>query len=243
MQRSGILARKVGMTRLFKDGGESLAVTVLNLENCQVLEVRKTEGEATGVALLGIGQPKLKNVNKPMAGQFRKLQVEPKRKLLEFKVEAANLPEAGSFVQAAHFVSGQLVDITGISKGKGFAGVMKRHNFVGLRASHGVSVSHRSHGSTGQRQDPGKVFKNKKMAGHLGQERITTQNIQVAGIDEARNLVFVAGSVPGANGDYVVVRDAVKKIQKDLPLPGVFLAANASVAAPVPAAESAAAEE
>lgn len=241
MQRSGILARKVGMTRLLKDSGESVAVTVLNLENCQVLEVRKEEGAATGVALLGIGQPKAKNVNKPMAGQFRKLQVEPKRKLLEFKVDAANLPEAGSFVQAEHFVAGQLVDVTGISKGKGFAGVMKRHNFGGLRATHGVSVSHRSHGSTGQRQDPGKVFKNKKMAGHLGQERITTQNIPVAGIDEARNLVFLAGSVPGANGDYIIVRDAVKKIQKDLPLPGGFRAANTSGAAS--AVETAAVEE
>jgi large subunit ribosomal protein L3 len=242
MQRSGLLARKVGMTRLVSDKGISVAVTVLDFENCQVLAVQPSRHEGVSVALLGIGKPKAKNVSKPMAGQFRKLDAEPKRKLLEFKVADSHVPQAGSLALATHFAEGQFIDVTGTSKGKGFAGVMKRHNFGGLRASHGVSVSHRSHGSTGQRQDPGKVFKNKKMAGHMGQDRVTTQNIRVAGIDAVRNLLLIAGSVPGANGDYVIVRDAVKKVQKDLPSEGFRLAVAAaqdSLAQDVPVAAAA----
>lgn len=212
MPRTSVLARKVGMTRIYNDAGEAQAVTVLDLSTCQVLAVAPgAESGSTAIVTLGIGTIKPANVTKPVAGQFRKFGAEPKRLVRMFHADAQ--PPVGAAVTATFFAPGQYVDVAGTSKGKGFAGVMKRHNFGGLRATHGVSVSHRSHGSTGQRQDPGKVFKGKKMAGHLGDERVTTQNIRVAHIDAERNLVFLSGSVPGANGGYVEIRDAVKKKQ------------------------------
>ncbi len=209
--RSGLIARKVGMTRVFDAEGSHLPVTVLQVDNCQVVAVRTPEKDGYTAVQLGVGLAKVKNVTKPMRGHFAKAKVEPKRRLAEFRVGADALIDVGAELSAAHFVPGQFVDVTSNSIGKGFAGVMKRHNFRGLRASHGVSVSHRSHGSTGHRQDPGRVFKGKKMAGHLGDERITTQNLKVISTDVERGLILVQGSVPGAPGGYVLVKDAVKR--------------------------------
>ena len=209
--RTGLLAKKLGMTRIFKDDGTHVPVTVLHIDALQVVAARTEEKDGYTAVQLGWGKAKVKNVSQPNQGHFAKAKVEPKAKLAEFRVDADALLEPGATLSAAHFVVGQIVDVSGTTKGKGFAGAMKRWNFSGLEASHGVSVSHRSHGSTGNRQDPGKTFKNKKMAGHLGAERITTQNLEVALVDAEKGLLMIKGAVPGAKGGYVLVRDAVKK--------------------------------
>jgi large subunit ribosomal protein L3 len=209
--RTGVIAKKLGMTRLFRDDGTHVPVTVLHLDEVRVVAARTVETDGYSAVQLGIGKAKTKNVTKPQKGHFAKAKVEPAQKLVEFRVANDAVLEAGAVISAAHFQVGQFVDVAGMTKGKGFAGAMKRWNFRGLEATHGVSVSHRSHGSTGNRQDPGKTFKNKKMAGHLGQERVTTLNLTVAGIDEARNLILVQGAVPGNKGGYVMLRDAIKK--------------------------------
>lgn len=218
--RSGLVAQKVGMTRLFTAEGNHVPVTVLKVDGVQVIAQRTKEKDGYTAVQLGIGSKKASRVNKATRGHFAKANVEPKRRLVEFRVDADKLIDVGAEMSAAHFVTGQFVDVTGTTVGKGFQGPMKRWNFAGLEASHGVSVSHRSHGSTGQRQDPGKVWKGKKMAGHLGVERVTTQNLQVVQVDEAKGFIFVKGAVPGNPGGYVLVKDSVKrKLPKDLPLP------------------------
>jgi large subunit ribosomal protein L3 len=209
--RTGVIAIKLGMTRLFKDDGTHVPVTVLHLDEVRVVAARTVETDGYSALQLGIGKAKPKNVSKPQKGHFAKAKVEPTRKLVEFRVADDAVLETGAVISPSHFSVGQFVDVAGVTKGKGFAGGMKRWNFAGLEASHGVSVSHRSLGSTGNRQDPGKTFKNKKMPGHLGQERVTTLNLQVAGIDEARNLVLIRGAVPGSKGSYILLRDAIKK--------------------------------
>ena len=208
--RSGVIARKVGMTRVYTDAGEHVPVTVLLMENCQVVAQRTVEKNGYTAVQLGVGLSKVKNTSKAMRGHFAKASVEPKMKLAEFQVSPDNMLDVGVEITAEHFVPGQKVDVTGTTTGKGFQGVMKRHNFGGGRASHGNSVSHRSHGSTGQRQDPGKVFKNKKMAGHMGTTRVTTQNVEVVSVDTERNLILIRGAVPGTKGSWILVRDAVK---------------------------------
>ncbi|ANC90742.1 50S ribosomal protein L3 [Azospirillum sp. TSH100] len=229
--RSGLIAQKVGMTRVFTDDGQHVPVTVLKVDSCQVVAVRTEDKDGYTAVQLGAGAIKVKNVNKPERGHFAKARVEPKRKLVEFRVDADALIEVGAELSAAHFVAGQYVDVTGTSIGKGFAGAMKRWNFGGLRATHGVSVSHRSHGSTGNRQDPGKVFKNKKMAGHLGDERVTVLNLQVVAVDEARGLIMLKGAVPGAEGGWLRIRDAVKKkAPEGLPFPAGIKSAPAAEA-------------
>jgi large subunit ribosomal protein L3 len=223
--RTGLVTIKLGMTRHFTDDGNHVPVTVLQVDDCRVVAVRTQETDGYTAVQLGIGKAKVKNVTQPMRGHFAKAKVEPKKKLVEFRVTPDALLEVGAQLSAAHFVPGQYVDVTGTSIGRGFSGVMRRHNFHGLRATHGVSVSHRSHGSTGQRQDPGKVFKNKKMAGHYGDARVTTQNLQIVSTDAERGLIYVDGAVPGANGGYVLVKDAAKrKPAKDLPFPAALLA-------------------
>ncbi|TCH96062.1 50S ribosomal protein L3 [Roseococcus sp. SYP-B2431] len=209
--RTGLIARKLGMTRLFNDDGSTTPVTVLHLDAVRVIAQRTAETDGYTALQVGIGKAKPKNVTKANRGHFAKAGVEAPMKLTEFRVDAEALVAPGTVLSGAHFVTGQKVDVTGTSKGKGFAGAMKRWNFAGLEASHGVSISHRSHGSTGNRQDPGKTFKNKKMAGHLGVERITTQNLVVAGHDAERGLLLIKGAVPGSAGGYVLVRDAVKR--------------------------------
>ncbi len=209
--RTGVIAKKLGMTRLFLEDGRQVPVTVLQLDNLQVVAQRKNETDGYVALQLGAGDAKPKNVSSPMRGHFAKANVAPKRKIVEFRVSEDNLIEVGEEIIAAHYFAGQFVDIAGTSIGKGFAGAMKRHNFGGLRASHGVSISHRSHGSTGQCQDPGKVFKGKKMAGHMGAARVTTQNLQVVRTDADRGLIMVKGSVPGSKGGWVTIKDAVKK--------------------------------
>ncbi|MDE1906072.1 MAG: 50S ribosomal protein L3 [Rhodospirillales bacterium] len=209
--RTGVIAKKLGMTRLFKEDGTHVPVTVLHLDEVQVVAARNVENDGYAAVQLGIGKAKPKNVSKAQKGHFAKAKVEPAMKLVEFRVAEDALLEPGAVLSAAHFSVGQFVDVAGITKGKGFAGGMKRWNFAGLEASHGVSISHRSLGSTGNRQDPGKTFKNKKMAGHLGQERVTTLNLMVESVDLERNLVMLHGAVPGSKGGYVLVRDAVKK--------------------------------
>jgi large subunit ribosomal protein L3 len=223
MMRTGLLARKLGMTRLFKEDGTHVPVTVLHLDSLQVVATRTQEKDGYTALQLGWGKAKVKNVTKPNKGHFAKAQVEPKAKLAEFRVPADAMLAPGATLSAAHFVVGQLVDVCGTSKGKGFAGGMKRWNFAGLEATHGVSISHRSLGSTGNRQDPGKTFKNKKMAGHLGQERVTTLNLEVAAIDADKGLLMVKGSVPGAKNGFVLVRDAVKAERPaDAPFPAAL---------------------
>jgi large subunit ribosomal protein L3 len=212
--RSGVIAQKVGMTRVYNDAGEHVPVTVLRMEGCQVVATRTVEKNGYTAVQLGAGQAKVKNTTKALRGHFAVASVEPKAKLQEFRVSEDNLLEVGTELKAGHFAAGQLVDVTGTSIGKGFAGVMTRHNFGGGRATHGNSVSHRSHGSTGQRQDPGRVFKNKKMAGHMGQTRVTTQNLEVVSTDEDRGLILVKGAVPGSKGAWIIVRDAVKSAAK-----------------------------
>ncbi|PPR21474.1 MAG: 50S ribosomal protein L3 [Alphaproteobacteria bacterium MarineAlpha10_Bin3] len=224
--RSGLIAQKLGMTRLFLETGEHVPVTVLQVEKCQVVAVRSMATDGYTALQLGAGSIRVKRVSKPMRGHFARAKVEPKRRLEEFRVDADALLEVGSEIVASHFVAGQYVDVSGISNGKGFAGAMKRHNFSGLRASHGVSISHRSHGSTGQCQDPGKVFKGKKMAGHMGAKRITAQNLEVMSTDDARGLILVRGAVPGAKSGWVRIKDAVKRaIPKDAPFPAALRAA------------------
>ena len=213
--RSGVLAKKLGMTRLFLEDGRQVPVTVLHMENVQVVAQRTGERDGYTAVQLGAGAAKAKNVTAPMRGHFAKAQVAPKRKLAEFRVTPDCLIEVGEEITADHYFAGQFVDIAGTSIGKGFAGAMKRHNFGGLRASHGVSVSHRSHGSIGQCQDPGKVFKGKKMAGHMGAVRVTTQNLQVVRTDSERGLIMVKGAVPGSKGGWVTIKDAVKKATPD----------------------------
>jgi large subunit ribosomal protein L3 len=218
--RTGLIARKLGMTRLFNDDGTTTPVTVLHLDAVRVVAQRTAEKDGYTALQIGIGKAKPKNVSKANRGHFAKAGVEAPLKVTEFRVDAAALVEPGTALSGAHFVAGQKVDVTGTSKGKGFAGAMKRWNFAGLEASHGVSISHRSHGSTGNRQDPGKTFKNKKMAGHLGVERITTQNLVIAGHDAERGLLLIKGAVPGSAGGYVLVRDAVKRARPaDAPFP------------------------
>lgn len=221
--RSGVIAQKIGMTRIFTDDGVNVPVTVLRMENCQVVSQKTMEKNGYTAVQLGVGTAKVRNVTKPMRGHFAVAKVEPKRKLAEFRVSPENMVEIGAEITADHFVVGQKVDVTGTSIGKGFAGAMKRHNFKGLRATHGVSVSHRSHGSTGQCQDPGKVFKGKRMAGHMGATRVTTQNVEVVKTDVDRGLILIKGAVPGSKGAWILVRDAVKKPRPDnAPLPAAI---------------------
>jgi large subunit ribosomal protein L3 len=230
--RSGVIAQKVGMTRLFTDGGEHVPVTVLRLANCQVVAHRTKDKNGYVALQLGSGSRRPKNLTKAERGHFAVAKVEPKRKLTEFRVEEGELIPVGAEITADHFVVGQFVDVTGTSIGKGFAGGMKRWNFAGLRASHGVSISHRSIGSTGGRQDPGKTFKNKKMPGHMGVERVTTLNLKVVQTDVERGLILVEGAVPGAKGGWITLRDAVKKkLPKDAPKPGKFRLPEAAAAA------------
>lgn len=241
--RSGVIAQKVGMTRVYNDAGEHVPVTVLKLENCQVVAQRTQEKNGYTALQLGAGSIRVKNVTKPMRGHFAAAQVEPKRELAEFRVSPENLIEVGAEITADHFLAGQYVDVTGTSIGKGFAGVMKRWNFSGGRATHGNSLSHRVHGSTGQRQDPGKVFKNKKMAGHMGDERVTTQNLKIVRTDVERGLILVEGAVPGAKGGWILVRDAVKKkLPEGVPTPGKFRKPNADATAPAAEATAEAGE-
>lgn len=229
--RSGLIAQKLGMTRIFTEDGSHVPVTVLGLQNCQVVGQRTVEKDGYVALQLGAGQAKAKNVSKAERGQYAVAKVEPKRHVAEFRVDADNLIEVGATLKADHFAEGQLVDVTGTSIGKGFAGGMKRWNFGGLRASHGVSVSHRSIGSTGGRQDPGKTFKNKKMPGHMGDRRITTQNVKVVRTDVERGLIMIQGSVPGAKGAWIMIKDAVKKpAPANVALPGSFEAAAAGEA-------------
>src|SRR3954468_7455048 len=221
--RTGLIAQKLGMTRVFTGEGNHVAVTVLRVANCQVVAQRTQETDGYTALQLGVGAAKVKNVTKPLRGHFAAAKVEPKAKVAEFRVSEDALVAVGSEVTAAHFVPGQYVDVTGTSIGKGFAGGMKRHNFGGLRASHGVSVSHRSLGSTGQRQSPGKTFKNKKMAGQLGNERVTTQSLEVVQSDAERGLILIKGSVPGSENGWVLIRDAVKRKTPDgLPFPAAL---------------------
>ncbi len=243
--RSGVIAKKLGMTRLFMEDGRQVPVTVLQLDGLQVVSTRTAEKDGYTAVQLGIGSAKAKRVSAPMRGHFAKANVAPKRKLAEFRVSPENLIEVGEEITADHYFEGQFVDIAGTSIGKGFAGAMKRHNFGGLRASHGVSISHRSHGSTGQCQDPGKVFKGKKMAGHMGAARVTTQNLQVVKTDSDRGLIMVKGAVPGSKGGWVTIKDAVKKpFPENAILPAALKsAAEAARKAAEEAAAQAAAEE
>jgi large subunit ribosomal protein L3 len=233
--RSGIIAKKLGMTRLFMDDGKQIPVTVLQLDGLQVVSQRTTEKHGYSAVQLGTGTIKAKRVSQAMRGHFAVAQVKPKRKVAEFRVAPENLIEVGAEITAEHYAAGQFVDVSGTSIGKGFAGAMKRHNFKGLRATHGVSVSHRSHGSTGQCQGPGKVFKGKKMAGHMGAAKVTTQNLQVVKTDLDRGLIMIKGAVPGSKGGWVTVKDAVKKPMPDgVPFPAAIkVAAAASEPAPV----------
>jgi len=232
--RSGVIAQKLGMTRVYTEAGEHVPVTVLRVDKCQVVAQRTNEKDGYTAVQLGVGTRKPKAASKALRGHFARAEVEPKRKVAEFRVSPENLIEVGAEITAAHFVPGQFVDVTGTSIGKGFAGVIKRHHFGGGRATHGNSVSHRTHGSTGQRQDPGRVFKGKKMAGHLGDVRVTTQNLQVVRTDAEQGIILVRGAVPGAKGGWIFVRDAVKRaLPKDVPTPGAIRAraADAGVAA------------
>src|SRR5919202_1582838 len=221
--RSGVIAQKVGMTRVFTDAGEHVPVTVLKVDNCQVVAHRTMDKNGYTALQVGVGKAKVKNISKAERGRFAVVQIEPKRKLAEFRVSEDALIPVGAEITADHFVPGQFVDVTGTTTGKGFAGGIKRWNFGGLRATHGVSISHRSIGSTGGRQDPGKTFKNKKMPGHMGVDRITTLNLKVVQLDVERGLILVEGAVPGAKGGWITVRDAVKKKLPDgAPKPGKF---------------------
>jgi large subunit ribosomal protein L3 len=248
--RTGLIAQKVGMSRLFSDDGMHVPVSVLRVDGCQVVAQRTEEKDGYAALQLGIGQVKVKNVTKPVRGHFAKAGVEPKRKLAEFRVDPDMLVDVGAELTAEHFIPGQRIDVTGVSIGKGFAGAMKRHNFGGLRATHGVSISHRSHGSTGNRQDPGRVFKGKKMAGHLGDRRVTVLNLEVVRTDADRGLIMVKGAVPGSKGAWLLIRDAVKRSRPDgVPLPAAFRpgagapATAASAADPAePSADSASEE-
>ncbi|MBL8667974.1 MAG: 50S ribosomal protein L3 [Rhodospirillales bacterium] len=235
--RTGLIAQKLGMSRLFRADGTHVPVSVLLVDGCQVVAQRTAEKDGYTALQLGLGKAKVKNVTKPVRGHFAKAGVEPKKKLAEFRVDADSLVEVGSTLSAEHFVEGQRVDVTGVSIGKGFAGGMKRHNFGGLRATHGVSISHRSHGSTGNRQDPGRTFPGKKMAGHMGDRQVTVLNLEVVQTDAGRGVILLKGAVPGSKGSWLLVRDAVKrKAPENLPTPAAILAppagGTASPAAP-----------
>lgn len=220
------------MTRVFTDEGGHVPVTVLQVEDCQVVDVRTEDRDGYSAVQLGAGKAKVKNVSKGMRGHFAKANVEPRRKVVEFRVASDAVLEVGAELSAVHFIPGQLVDVTGTSIGKGFAGAMKRHNFHGLRASHGVSISHRSHGSTGNNQDPGRVWKGKKMAGHMGDHRVTTQNLEVVSTDAERGLIMVKGAIPGAKGGWVLVKDACKrKLPDGVPFPAGLVSGNGEPAA------------
>jgi large subunit ribosomal protein L3 len=233
--RSGVIAQKLGMTRVYTAAGEGVPVTVLKMDGCQVVSQKTLDKDGYVALQLGLGLAKVKNVSKAERGHFAVAKVEPKRKVAEFRVDEQGLLPVGAEITADHFVVGQFVDVTGTSVGKGFAGGMKRWNFRGLRATHGVSVSHRSIGSTGGRQDPGKTFKNKKMPGHMGVDRVTTLNLKVVRTDVERGLILVEGAVPGSKGGWIYVRDAIKKaLPKDAPVPGKFRLVSADAA---PAAE------
>lgn len=222
--RTGVIAKKMGMTRLFQEDGRHVPVTVLSLEECQVVGARNQERDGYFAVQLGAGARKAKNVNKPQREAFAKAEVEPKARVAEFRVESEEgLLPVGATITADHFIAGQMVDIQGVTQGKGFAGAMKRWGFGGMRATHGVSISHRAHGSTGQNQDPGKVFKNKKMAGHMGARNRTQQNLEIVRTDAARGLIFVRGSVPGSKGGWLLVKDAVKvALPEGVPFPGAM---------------------
>jgi large subunit ribosomal protein L3 len=241
--RTGVIAKKLGMTRFFDEAGVHVPVTVLSLDGCQVVAQRTQEKDGYVALQLGAGAKKVKNTPKGMRGHFAKALVEPKRKLAEFHVSEDNLIEVGAEITADHFLAGQPVDVSGLTVGKGFQGGIKRWNFGGLRATHGVSVSHRSLGSTGNRQDPGRTFKGKKMAGHLGQEMVTTLNLTVFRVDVERGLILIKGAVPGTEGTYVKIRDAIKKAAPaDLPKPGAFRKPGAEAAPAAPAEIEAPAE-
>jgi len=236
-QRSGLLAQKVGMTRVLQEDGEQVPVTVLRVDQCQVVAVRTAEKDGYTALQLGVGKAKVKNVSKQQRGHFAKAKVEPKKKLVEFRVAKDAVLEVGAELVPSHFAVGQFVDVIGTTIGRGFAGGMVRWNFHGLEASHGVSVSHRSHGSTGNRQDPGRTFPGKKMAGHYGHERVTTQNLKVVATDDDKGLLLVSGAVPGPNSGYIIVKDASKKKRpKDAPYPAGLRKAAAAAA---PAADEA----
>ena len=243
--RTGLIARKLGMTRLFDEAGTHVPVTVLSLEGCQVTAHRTKERDGYVALQLGAGAKKPKNTSNAERGHFAKALVEPKRHVAEFRVSEDNLIEVGAEFTADHFVAGQKVDVSGVTVGKGFAGAMKRWNFKGLRATHGVSVSHRSHGSTGQRQDPGKVFKNKKMAGHMGQDNVTTLNLTVFRVDVERGLILLRGAVPGTEGGFVKIRDAIKlPAPEGVPTPGAIKhSATSEAPAETPAEDAAPAAE
>jgi large subunit ribosomal protein L3 len=237
--RSGVIAQKVGMTRVFTAAGEHIPVTVLKLANVQVVAQRTDDKNGYTAVQLGAGLRKVKNTPKALRGHFARAEVEPKREVAEFRVSPENLIDVGSELTADHFVVGQFVDVTGTSIGRGFQGVIKRHHFSGGRATHGNSLNHRTHGSTGQRQDPGKVFKGKKMAGHMGDIRVTTQNLKVVKTDVARGLIMVAGAVPGAKGGWIYVRDAVKRVLPEgVPMPGAFKKREGAAAPAQPAKEA-----
>jgi large subunit ribosomal protein L3 len=238
IMRTGVIARKMGMTRLFQDDGRHVPVTVLALEGCQVIGQRNAETDGYVALQLGAGTAKAKNVAKPQRGAFGKAEVEPKAKVVEFRVSEDALVDVGTEISAEHFIAGQMVDVQGTTQGKGFAGAMKRWGFGGMRATHGVSISHRAHGSTGNRQDPGRVFKNKKMAGHMGARNRTQQNLEIVRTDAERGLLFVKGSVPGSKGAWLLVRDAVKMAaHADAPYPVAAKVAPsaADIEAPAPA--------
>jgi large subunit ribosomal protein L3 len=242
--RSGVIAKKLGMTRLFLEDGKQIPVTVLQLDNLQVVAQRTADRDGYTAVQLGAGLAKAKRTTAAMRGHFAKANVEPKRKIAEFRVTADCMIDVGEEITADHYFEGQYVDVAGTSIGKGFQGAMKRHNFAGLRASHGVSVSHRSHGSTGQCQDPGKVFKGKKMAGHMGSARITTQNLQVVKTDSERGIIMVRGAVPGSKGGWVTMKDAVKKAVPDnVIMPAALRSAGEAAKKAAEAAANAAAEE
>jgi len=250
--RTGMIALKVGMSRVFKEDGTHVPVTVLKVDGCQVISQKTVETDGYTAVQLGVGAAKAKRQTKAMRGHFAKAKVEPKKKVVEFRVPADGLVAVGAEIAPSHFVDGQMVDVTGTSIGKGFAGGMKRHNFGGMRASHGVSISHRAHGSTGQCQDPGKVFKGKKMAGHMGATRVTQLNLEVIATDDDKGLILVKGAVPGSKGGWVLVRDAIKKKHSnDLPFPAKLKGeapevaetpADAPAEAEAPAAEAEAGE-
>ena len=228
--RCGLIAKKIGMTRVFDEQGSSIPVSVLKMDSCQVISKLTKNTHGYNALQIGYGDKKAKNLSKAERGHFSKNNVEPKEKIAEFRVSEDALIDVGKKIGVNHFISGQKVDVIATSKGKGFAGAMKRHNFAGLRASHGVSISHRSHGSTGQCQDPGKVFKGKKMAGQLGNKRVTTQNLMIESVDNDEGLILIKGSVPGSKGGFVFIKDAVKsKLNSDIPFPAGLIESDVSI--------------
>ena len=233
--RSGMIAQKLGMTRIFGEDGSHIPVTVLKVDNCQVVAKKNNETDGYNAIQVGVGLAKVKRISKQMRGHFAKAEVEPKQRLHEFRVSEEALLEPGAEILVDHFVVGQKVDVAGTSIGKGFAGAMKRHNFAGLRASHGVSVSHRSHGSTGNSQDPGKVWKGKKMAGHMGDAKVTVQNLMVVSTDLEKGIILIKGAVPGSRGSFVLIKDAIKEdVPDEAPFPASIKIQNLKDAAAQP---------